>query len=108
MAPIILNPAGASEWVLHDSTRGAVVSASSLAQQNYDNHMDWGGGGAWFMFSMMAIFWLGVIVLGWWAIASYNRRNESARQSPLDVTKHRYARGEITSEEFERLKHDLG
>lgn len=37
-----------------------------------------------------------------------NHRHESARESPLDVAKHRYARGEISAEEFERLKRDLG
>ena len=41
-------------------------------------------------------------------VASYNRRHESTRESPLDVAKHRFARGEITGEEFERLKRDLG
>ena len=70
--------------------------------------MNWDGPGAWFMISMMAVFWLGVVALGWWAIASYNRRHEGSRETALEVAKHRYARGEVTAEEFERLKRDLG
>ena len=33
--------------------------------------------------------------------------HESSRETALDVAKHRYARGEVTTEEFERLKRDL-
>ena len=91
-----------------DWAPAATAGYASVAEQRDGDHMDWDGGGAWFMFGMMAIFWVGVIALGWWAIASYNRRHESARESPIDIARHRYARGEISAEEFERLKKDLG
>ena len=110
MATIVFNPNGVTESAVHHVFQTGLVSEIGVADQNNGNHMDWdwGGGGAWFMFGMMAIFWVGVIALGWWAIASYNRRHESARERPIDVARHRYARGEISAEEFERLKRDLG
>ena len=110
MATIVFNSSGVSEPATHDIFQTGLVSSVGRANQSDGSHMswDWDGGGAWFMFGMMAIFWVGVIALGWWAIASYNRRHESARERPIDVARHRYARGEISVEEFERLKRDLG
>jgi len=83
------------------------ATVGSPRQQQYDGHMGWDDAGGWFMFSVMAIFWLGVIALGWWAIASYNNRHALSRETPLDVARHRLARGEITPEEFERIRETL-
>lgn len=107
MAAKVFNPDGLTGSAIHDLSRTGFVSSVGVVDQSYDSHMDWNGGGAWFMFGMMAIFWVGVVALGWWAIASYNRHHDAGRQSPIDVAKHRYARGEISAEEFERLKRDL-
>ena len=109
MAAIVLNPDGIYDSAIHDLSWTGLAGSAGVAEQNdgYGYGMDWDSGGAWFMFGMMAFFWVGVVVLGWWAIASYNRHHEGARQSPIDVAKHRYARGEISAEEFERLKRDL-
>jgi putative membrane protein len=63
------------------------------------------------MVSLMAVFWIAVLVLAAWAVATFARRSPghaaAAPMSPLDIAKQRYARGEITAEEFERLKRDL-
>jgi putative membrane protein len=62
----------------------------------------------------MIIVWIiiiGLIVWGVIALVRYASRNTSSgpsgRLSPLDIAKERYARGEITKEEFERIKKDL-
>lgn len=108
MATTISVPLPQNESYAFSSSPVGFGSSVGVADQSYGNHMDWNEPGVWFMFSMMAIFWVSVVALGWWAIASYNRRHESTRESALDVAKHRYARSEITAEEFERLKRDLG
>jgi putative membrane protein len=43
-----------------------------------------------------------------WGIAKLSGRNNSIpKHDPLDVVKERYAKGEISREEFEQLKKDL-
>ncbi len=60
-------------------------------------------GGLW-----MLIFWGGLIILIVWGITKLSQRNGSTpRQNPLDVANERYARGEISREEFEQIKKDL-
>jgi putative membrane protein len=105
MAAMIWMPTGADQSVPFGRSDAGMGSSVAIVSHQYDNgHMDWDSAGGWFMFSMMAVFWLGAIALGWWAIASYNRHHETPRESPLDVARHRYARGEITAEEFERTR----
>jgi putative membrane protein len=60
-------------------------------------------GGAW-----VIIFWGGLIALIIWGVNRFTRRSDSSRrQSPLDLAKERYAKGEITREEFDNIKKDL-
>ena len=60
-------------------------------------------GGAW-----MIIFWGGLIALIVWGITRLSGRdNSTSKRDPLDVAKERYAKGEISREEFEQLKKDL-
>ena len=100
---VLLNFAAPSELAT------TTVVEARPADQRYHGHMDWGGAGWWVMFSMMAVFWIAVLVLAAWAISVFARRGPAHPQgpSPLDIAKQRYARGEITAEEFERLKRDL-
>ena len=68
------------------------------------------GMGWWMVFGglWMLIFGVGLIGLIVWGITKLSQRNGSTpRQSPLDVAKERYAKGEISREEFEQLKKDL-
>lgn len=61
---------------------------------------------------LMLIFWGGIIALIVWAIIRFTRHETSGNTSssgrnPLDIAKERYARGEITKEQFEQIKRDL-
>lgn len=65
-------------------------------------------GGMW----ISVIFWIIVIGLVIWAIWALTRTQrgdtgDSSGESPLETLKKRYARGEITTEEFEDLKRRL-
>ena len=63
----------------------------------------WGGGG-------MMIVWillLGIAIYLTVAVAGKRTIGGSSRETALDILKKRYAAGEISREEFERMKHDL-
>jgi len=75
---------------------------------------DWGWG--WWVFgaAWMVIFWGGIVALVVWAVTRVTGDREKGKEqrtvegrSPLDIAKERYARGEITREQFEQFRHDL-
>lgn len=76
----------------------------------------WGGG--WMILGslMMLLFWGGLIVLLVWAVRGFGRGGtdqptqiSGSAQTPtaLEILKTRYAKGEITQEEFEQIRRDL-
>jgi putative membrane protein len=67
--------------------------------------MDWSGGG-WFMMIFWWIIVIGVVYLVVKALAG--QRSDSRKEdSALEILKKRYARGEVSKEEFESKKKDL-
>ena len=63
---------------------------------------------SWWMIAWMVLFWGGLIALIVWGITKLSGRDGSTpKHYPLEVAKERYARGEISREEFEQLKKDL-
>ena len=79
------------------------------------------GGGMMFGFPFvggigMLLFWLLIIVGVVWLIsatshgsaASLPAASAPASETPLDILKRRYAKGEITKEQFEEMKNTLG
>lgn len=81
--------------------------------------MMWGygdGWGAWGWLWMvmgslfMLSFWVGIVLLIIWGIRALTRgeaRPPRGEPTALDIARMRYARGEITREQFEQLKRDL-
>ncbi len=69
---------------------------------------DWDGWWPW-MTLMMVVFWGGIIALVVWIIVKLTKRSgiDAEKRNPLDIAKERYAKGEITKEEFDRIKKDL-
>jgi putative membrane protein len=43
----------------------------------------------------------------WWAVGSSSRRNKADNSSAIDILRERYAKGEISRQEFEEKKRDL-
>ena len=61
----------------------------------------------------MLLFWLLIIGGGVWLVVTLVHSSQSsssaqaAGQTPLDILKARYAKGEITKEQFEEMKRAL-
>ncbi len=67
-------------------------------------------GGMWFGW----LFWIVLILLVVWFITQFTNKQQSnnfvatsQKETPLDILKKRYAKGEITKEQFEEMKKDL-
>ncbi len=70
---------------------------------------DWFGG----HMGLAWLFWILVIGIIVWGISLIMRSQGSQeprpkKESPLEILKQRYARGEITREEYQQMKADLG
>jgi len=77
---------------------------------------DYGWGMMFFGGLLMLLFWGVVIALAVWAIRALTRserdRNEgrplaSRENSAIEILKQRYAKGEISREEFQNMRRDL-
>ncbi len=69
---------------------------------------NFGGWGLLFGGICMIVFWGGLITLVILGINRLTRREYSKTGStPLEIAKERYAKGEITKEQFEQIKKDL-
>ena len=66
---------------------------------NYDGHF-FGGGFMW-------IFWILIIVGIFFVFQNMAKGNSSDKDTPMEILKKRYARGEIDEEEFERRRKEL-
>ncbi|MGD0765597.1 MAG: SHOCT domain-containing protein [Dehalococcoidia bacterium] len=73
-----------------------------------DGHM-WGWGGGWWivMTVMMVLFWAAVIGVAVWAVSRLAGSRGEGR-SALDIARERLAKGQISEEEFDRLRQKLG
>ena len=60
----------------------------------------------------MIIFWVVIIALIVWGVIALTRlgispSDTAQKQDPLDIAKERYAKGEISKEEFQQIKKRL-
>jgi putative membrane protein len=66
----------------------------------------WGMGLGWIF---MALFWVliifGIVALAKWIISGGGWGRSG--KGPLEILQERYARGEITREQYEQMRHDL-
>jgi len=67
----------------------------------------------------MLVFWVAIIALAVWLLSSlfpqakgpppppFTAQHSDQSESPLEILKQRYARGEITKAEYEEMRRDL-
>ena len=71
----------------------------------------WGPGYGLFGWLMMLLFWILIIVgaalIIRWLVTETGSRSAAAGDTTVDILKRRYAKGEITKEQFEAMKRDL-
>lgn len=87
----------------------ALVSGSVFAQMHWG--MDWNSGGWFWMALMMIGGGILIVVVAYLLLRSFHWQGQTglgSGESPLDIAKRRYAAGEITAEEFEKIKKDIG
>lgn len=64
------------------------------------------GSGWWVMMPLgMLLFWGLIVGVAVWAFRQFTGRRG---EDPLEIVRQRYARGEISREEYEQLRQDLG
>ena len=71
---------------------------------------DWGGGMGWWMLFggvLWVAFWASLIYLAVSLFRGGSRRPDEQAGEPVDLAKRRYARGEISRDEYERIRKDL-
>ena len=87
---------------------GGESATGTLRVLDMDGDGGWDMGTGWWIVMpiMMVIFWGGVIAVAVWGIRQFTGGRDKG-QSPLDIAKERLARGEITKEEFDRIRGDL-
>jgi putative membrane protein len=68
-------------------------------------------GGGWGVVGgiFMIVLWAGLIALLVWGVMKISKSGGGgeSKKEPMDIAKERYAKGEITKEEFEQIKKDL-
>ena len=99
----------------------ALSLASKVFAQQRCDYFRWGmdlcmmggWGMGWFGMIFMLVFWVlvivGLVFLIKWLIQTTSSGKTDGRTGPkaIDILKERYARGEISKEEFETIKQDL-
>jgi putative membrane protein len=90
-----------------------MADAAAAAAQGWMQHMSDGMMHGWWGFGMILwlLFWLALIALVAvviWRLVRGGPILGGREESPLEILKRRYARGEIDREEFETKRRDLG
>jgi putative membrane protein len=84
------------------------VETPGRSWEQYGNHPHMWGWSWWWHFLWM-IFLIGVIAIAVWSIVRTARRDGSTagQKESIEIARRRYAKGEISREEFQQIKRDL-
>jgi len=88
----------------------AIFFPDLICAHGVEGHM----GGSWYMGNLLEGGWIMwilllviVIAVVYFLVKLANPLSSSKTETPLDILKKRYASGEISQEEFEKMKKDL-
>ena len=105
---------GAPERTADMADAGVTSEGGALAVDAHegddDHHHMWDDGwsGWWIVMPiLMVLFWGTVIGVVIWAVTQFTRGGRGDGSRALDIAQERYARGEISREEFEQIRRDL-
>ena len=56
---------------------------------------------------LIALLLAGFVALCLWFYRRFTRGDNATRQTPMEIARERYAKGEINKEQFEQIKKDL-
>jgi putative membrane protein len=71
----------------------------------YTDHMWWGG--MWMIFPPLFLFILILVPLFLWQRGCPFKTPKDESETPLEILKKRYAKGEIAKDEFEQIRKDI-
>lgn len=75
--------------------------------RGWDHMMGYGGYGGMFMW----LIWIVIAAVIIYFVFNLSKRNgksiDSENESPIEILKRRYAKGEITKDEFDRIKKEI-
>lgn len=86
-------------------------TAAVLAQRDdhwWGDHMSgWGGGWVWLWATIMMLTWVALIAAAVWLVAR-SLGSDRGRSRAREILDERYARGELTTEEYRERLEQLG
>ena len=88
-----------------------LINFKNMMYGIYNGYDGWGVGSMMGFFGggvMMIVFWALLIVFIVWVVREVSGKNSHSNSNALDILKERYAKGEISKEEFESKKKDIG
>lgn len=69
------------------------------------NVMHYSDGNFYGMHFIWWIFWVAIVI--WFIVASTRKKGGEKKETPLDILQKRYAKGEISREEYQEARKDL-
>ena len=76
-----------------------------MMSYGWDMMDGWGSGGLWMLAGMLLI--AVIVLVGAWVIVRSNRAPQATGPTAADILSQRFARGEISKDEFEAAKRSL-